>query len=120
MLQGPGDELPFELVLQKETAAGQEGVAVGQICEEGWPSIRSETMYIRSLVQLSSDPWHIYALRTEPEQTWSYMVLGKTRIDPEEMRRKEVERLELLFAAKLLEKLSTPAVDPKFKKQSKR
>ena len=115
----PGHAPPFELGLQKETASGQEEVGTCQICEQGWPSIRSETMFVKSLVQLSSDPWHIYALHAAPEQTWSYFVTSKTEIDPEEMRRKEVERLELAFALRLLRKMSTPPVDPKFKKQGK-
>ena len=50
----PGSALPFELALQRETASGQE-------CEEGWPRIRSEKMFVLNLVTFSSDPWHIYA-----------------------------------------------------------
>ena len=86
----PGGALPFELGLQRETASGQE-------CEEGWPRVRSERMFILNLALHSSDPWHIYALEAEPDQTWSYNVTGNTKLDSEAMRetRKYSGRLEL-------------------------
>ena len=113
--QSPGSEPPFEIGLQRETASGQEEAVSWQICGEGWPSILSETMFIRSLVLLSSNPWHIYALRAEPDQTWTYMVQEKLKIDQEEMQRKEVDRLETAFALRLLKKMTEPAANPKFK-----
>ena len=37
--RGRDTALAFEVALQRETASGQE-------CEEGWPKVRSETMFI--------------------------------------------------------------------------
>ena len=75
--------LPFELALQRETASGQE-------CEEGWPKIRSEKMFILNLVTFSSNPWHIYALHAELETPFSYNVIANSKLDAEAMREAEV------------------------------
>ena len=104
--------LPFEVVLQRETASGQE-------CEEGWPRIRSEKMFILNLVTFSADPWHIYALHAEPDQPFSYYVTAKSKLDLEAMREAEVGRLEGEHALRLLKKITEPAEDPKFKKGHK-
>ena len=106
--RGRSTALPFELALQRETASGQE-------CEEGWPRIRSEMMFILNLVTFSSDPWHIYALHAELEQPFPYNVIAKSKLDAEAMREAEVQRLEGAFALRLFKKITEPAVDPKFK-----
>ena len=61
----------------------------------------------------------MYALRTDPEQTWSYSVLEKIRVDVDAMRQKECARLQHLFALKLLQKVQEPVKDPRFKKAPK-
>jgi hypothetical protein len=104
--------LPFEVVLQRETASGQE-------CEEGWPRIRSEKMFILNLVTFSADPWHIYALHAGPDQPFSYNVTAKIKLDAEAMREADVIRLEGEYALRLLKKITEPVVDPKFKKGHK-
>ena len=110
--RGRDTALPFEVVLQRETASGLE-------CEEGWPRIRSEKMFILNLVTFSSDCWHIYALHAEPDQPFSYNVTAKIKLDAEAMREADVTRLEGEYALRLLKKITDPAVDPKFKKGHK-
>ena len=108
----PEGTFPYEVGLEREAASGQ-------VCEKGWPSIQSETMFLLRIVSHSSNPWHMYALRTDPEQTWSYSVLEKTRVDVDAMRQKECARLQHLFALKLLKKVQEPVKDPRFKKAPK-
>lgn len=95
--------VPFELRIQKENVGTVKG---------GWPVIQSEQRFLLSLVTHSSDPWHIYALRADPEQTWSVNVLDKVRLDAEEMRSLEAERLERMHALKLLKKMTEAAAKP--------
>jgi hypothetical protein len=83
--------------------------------KSGWPLIRSETMFLLSLVKHSSDSWHIYALQTEPEQCWSFNVLRRISLEIDEMRRKEAERLEKLLALRLLKKVTEDAAKKAFK-----
>ena len=87
----------FEVAIQREAASGQA-------CEEGWPRIRSEKMFILNLVSFSSDPWHIYALHAEPDEPFSYHVTSKTKLDVAAMREAEVGRLEYDYAVRLLKK----------------
>ena len=69
-----------------------------------------------SLVNHSSDPWHIYAVTTEPDQVWSLYAVARTRTDVEEMREKEARRLELSFALRLLKKANKKAATRTFKR----
>jgi len=108
----PEGGFPYEVGLEREAASGQ-------VCEKGWPSIQSETMFLLRTVNHSSNPWHMYALRTDPEQTWSYSVLEKVYVDVDAMRQKECARLQHLFALKLLKKVQEPVKDPRFKKARK-
>ena len=108
----PEGGFPYEVGLEREAASGQ-------VCEKGWPSIQSETMFLLRTVSHSSNPWHMYALRTDPEQTWSYSVLERIRVDADAMRQKECERLRHLFVLKLLQKVQQPVKDPRFKKAPK-
>ena len=80
--------------------------------------LRSEAMFMISLVQHSSDPWHIYALRSDPGQSWSYSDVEKIRVNAEAMREKELKRLEYLFALKLLKKVMEPAQTSKNKQRT--
>ena len=57
-----------------------------------------------------------YALHAEPEQPFSYNVIAKSKLDAEAMREADVNRLEGVYALRLLKKIIEPAVDPKFKK----
>ena len=61
----------------------------------------------------------MYALRTDPEQTWSYSVLEKVYLDVDAMRQRECERLLNLFVLKLLKKIQEPVTDPKLKNARK-
>ena len=56
---GRPSEFPFELAVQKY--GGEDAATVD------WPAIQSETKFVLSLVNHSSDPWFIYAVTTEPE-----------------------------------------------------
>ena len=102
VVAGTPSRLPYEAGLQRAAVSDQK-------CEKGWPMMRSEAMFMISLVQHFSDPWHIYALRSDPEQSWSYSVVEKIRVDAEAMREKELKRLEYLFALKLLKNVMEPA-----------
>ena len=113
LVAGSPTSLPFELGFQRETVSDQ-------VCNRGWPIIRSEKMLFLRLVKHSSNPWHIYALRADPEQTWSYSIIEKIHMDAEEMREKETRRLMDLAALKLLKKAQAPARDPKFKANKKK
>ena len=75
------------------------------------PRIESEKAFIVRLVRMSSgEEWSISALQTVPEQPFSFMVNARHEMQPDELRRKEVERLTLLQALRLLNKLSHPSV----------
>ena len=54
---GGGHHL-FELGFQREADENNQ--------KFGWPRIQGETMFLLSLLDHSSDPWHIYCLRTVP------------------------------------------------------
>ena len=70
-------------------------------------SIRAQLLL--SLVNLSAAPWHIYALHTEPEQTWSVNVNERAHLDVEEMRNQEADRLVCVHALKLLKRATEAA-----------
>ena len=105
---GSHSELPFVLAKHKYGGGG------GAITD--CPAIQSETQFVLSLVNHSSDPWHIYAVTTEPDQAWSLYAVARTRTDVEEMREKEARRLELSFALRLLKKVNTKAATRTFKR----
>ena len=111
--------LRCEFLELEKLAHGTDGfeLAMTRECEGGWPKIASETKFVLSLVSCSSNPWHIYGLRTVSDQVWSFNVLERTYINVEEMRAKEATRLETMFALRLLKKTAEP--DPKKKKKGR-
>ena len=69
----------------------------------------SEIMFLLSLLGHSSDPWHVYCLRTVSDQVWSFNVCERVHTDVADMREREACRLERAFAESLLKKTTKPA-----------
>ena len=99
----------FELAFQKD-----------QKDDGYWPAIQSETQFLISLVQQSNDPWDIFVLNTESDQVWSINVMERTRTDIDRMRELEAERLEMLYALRLLKKVTEDAAEKKIEKKKGR
>ena len=49
----------------------------------------SEIMFLLSLLGHSSDPWHVYCLRTVSDQVWSFNVCERVHTDVTDMRERE-------------------------------
>ena len=77
-IDGRHSDFPFELAIQRN--GEDDSIA------SGWPVIQSETMFLLSLVRHSSNPLHIYAVTTEPEQLWSLNATSRARLDVESRR----------------------------------
>ena len=76
----------------------------------------SETKFLLDLVIHSSNPWHVYCLRTVSDQVWSFNVLERWYLDVDEMRHREATRLETMHALRLLKKVMEATAPKKRKK----
>ena len=85
----------FEMALEKVEADGVQ-----------WPVVMSEKQFLKKLVDLTSDVWRAYTLKTESDQVWSFNVVERTAVDIEELKELEASRLEGLFAMRLLKKIT--------------
>ena len=86
----------------------------------GWPQIESETAFLLRLLSTSDNPWMLYCLQTVLDQMSTYLAVGRTVMDPDELREKEATRLELAHAMLLFKKVTEPKKDEKLKKFDRR
>jgi len=82
----------------------------------GWPQIESETAFLLRLLCISSAiPWTLNCLQTVLDQMSTYLAVGRTIMDVQELQEKEAKRLELAHAMRLYKKITEPKKDEKFK-----
>jgi len=82
----------------------------------GWPQIESETAFLLRLLWWGGpSDWTLYCLQTVLDQMSTYLAVGRTIMDVQELQKKEAKRLELAHAMRLYKKITEPKKDEKFK-----